>query len=273
VELENYFISQFGANKIGDDAACVDGVLFSKDAFFEGVHFKREWLSYRQIAKKAMMVNISDAVAMNARPSYALLAVAMPNDVTRHEAKELAKGFEEAAAEFGLEIIGGDTIANSKLDITVTIISHAKKPLFRKGLKCGHLLAYTGTLGKSAKELKKLLRGGKIHHRSKFVNLHLRDRFVAKSRRFLSCGMDISDGLFSDLGKLADQNRLGFTFLHSIAKETGCSGEEYEMLVGFDARYKKAIMRQAKRSRTAFTIFAKAVRRGYKNRCKEHHFG
>ena len=271
--MENYFISQFETKFVGDDAAEVAGYIYSKDAFFENVHFKREWMGYRDIAKRAMMVNVSDAVAMNAKPLYALLAVAMPRDISRHEAKEFAEGFKEAAQFYGLEIVGGDTIANTKLDISITIVSKSKKPLFRKGLREGHLLAFTGELGRSAKELKRLLRGGKLHSRSKFRNMQLRSAFVGSARRFLSCGMDISDGLFSELEKLAWINKTGFEFLQNVPKNVGCSGEEYEMLIGFDARHKKAIIRRAKQSRTPLHIFARAQRGGYKNICKRHHFG
>ena len=273
MDLENYFISQFETKFVGDDAAEAAGLLFSKDAFFENVHFKREWLGCRAIAKRAMMVNVSDAVAMNAKPLYALLAVAMPKNISRHDAKELAEGFKEASRYYGVEIIGGDTIANSKLDITVTIVSKSKKPLFRKGLREGHLLAYTGELGRSAKELKRLLRGGRVHTRSKFRSMQLRNAFISSARRFLSCGMDISDGLFSELEKLARINRTGFEFLQKVPNSAGCSGEEYEMLIGFDARHKKAIIRRAKQTRTPLHIFARAQRGNCKNICKRHHFG
>ncbi len=271
--MENYFISQFETKFVGDDAAEAGGMLYSKDAFFENIHFKREWMRCKDIAKRAMMVNVSDAVAMNAKPLYALLAVAMPKDISCHGAKELAEGFNEAASFYGLEIIGGDTIANTKLDITVTIVSKSKKPLFRKGLRAGHLLAYTGELGRSAKELKRLLRGGRVHTRSKFRNMQLRNRFIDTARDYLSCGMDISDGLFSELEKLAVVNQTGFAFLKNIPKSVGCSGEEYEMLIGFDVRHKKAIIRRAKQTRTPLHIFARAQRGGYKNICKRHHFG
>jgi len=272
LNLENYFISQFKSRHIGDDGALIDGTVYSKDAFFEDVHFKTSWMSHYQIAAKAMIVNISDAVAMNAEPRYALLSVAMPKNITKNQIRELAAGFQDAALKYGIEIIGGDTIGNVKLDITVTVISKTKKPLTRKGLKKGHLIAYSGKLGGSLKELKKLMNLGKIHKKSKFVDIKLRDKFISKCSRFLSSGMDISDGLFCDLQKLSSVNRVGFKFKTKISKSIGCSGEEYEMLFGFDPRYKKAILRHAARSRTPVNIIGKCVRKNYKNRCKAHHF-
>ncbi|MCK9453629.1 MAG: thiamine-phosphate kinase [Sulfurimonas sp.] len=272
MNLENYFISQFKNAHIGDDGALIDDTVYSKDAFFEGIHFKREWMSYYQIAAKAMSVNISDAIAMNAKPKYALLSVAMPPYMTMAQMRELVSGFQETAAKYGIEIIGGDTIKNTKLDITVTVVSKTIKPLMRKGLRRGHMVAYSGELGRSAKDLKRLLNLGNIHKNSKFVNIKLRDKFVSKCSRYLSCGMDISDGLFSDLGKLSSVNRMGFKFCRHVPKRVGCSGEEYEMLFAFDKRNTKSVLRVAKLCRTPITIVAQSVRKSYKNRCKAHHF-
>lgn len=270
--LEDYFISQFGSVHIGDDGALVDDYIYSKDAFFENVHFKTEWMSYYQIAKKAMLINISDAIAMNAKPKYALLSVAMPKGVSKSQMRELASGFQDVAQEYGIQIIGGDTISNLKLDVTITIVSQTKKPLFRSGVRNGYLLAYTGELGKSCRDLKKLLNLGTIHKHSKFVNIKLRDKFITNSSRFLSSGMDISDGIFCDLDKLAKVNKIGFKFNSYMPKSVGCSGEEYEMLVAFDKRHKKTILRRAAQSRTPLNIFATALRGRYINRCKAHHF-
>jgi len=272
LNLENYFISQFNSKRIGDDGALIGSFVYSKDAFFEDVHFKTKWMNYYQIAQKSMMVNISDAIAMNAKPKYALLSVAMPKNITKKQMRELSCGFIDAAKKFNIEIIGGDTISNIKLDINITIISQTLKPLLRSGMKKNYLLAHTGTLGRSQKDFLKLRNLGSIHIKSKFVNIQLRDRFVQKSSRYLSSGMDISDGLFSDLDKLASVNKSGFRFFKKISKKVACSGEEYEMLVAFDRRYKKTMKRVAVQTRTPLNIFACSVRGGYTNRCKGHHF-
>jgi thiamine-monophosphate kinase len=258
--------------KIGDDGAIVNSYIYSKDAFYENVHFKIKWMTHYQIAQKAMIVNISDAVAMNAKAKYALLSVAMPKTITKKQMRELASGFEDVAAKYGIEIIGGDTISNTKLDITITIISQSNKPLLRKGMKVGQLVAYTGSLGKSAKDLKTLLNLGHIHKKSKFINIKLRDKFISKTRRYLSSGMDISDGLSSDLDKMSSTCRVGFKFNAKMSKKELCSGEEYEMLVAFDKRNKKAVIRRAEQTRTPLSIFATSARVKYINKCNAHHF-
>lgn len=272
MSLENYFISRFKNIHIGDDGAIIGDTVYSKDAFFENVHFKTKWMSHYQIASKAMSVNVSDAIAMNAVPRYALLSVAMPKNITKHEMRELACGFKDVAKSYGIDIIGGDTISNTKLDITVTIISTVKKPLLRKGVKKGSLFAYTGELGRSSKDLKRLLNLGRVHKKSKFVDIKLRREFIRRTSRFLNAGMDISDGLFSDMEKLCSANKTGVKVHYKIPKKVGCSGEEYEMLVAFDRRHRKTMIRRAAQSRTPLNIFASTARARYTNRCKEHHF-
>jgi thiamine-monophosphate kinase len=272
LNLENHFISQFSNRHIGDDGAIIANYVYSKDAFFEGVHYKKEWLSYFDIASKAMLVNISDAVAMNAQPKYALLSVAMPKCMSKKDMIELADGFKSVAERFNIEIIGGDTISNTKLDITITIISKTDRVLMRTKVRENYLFAYTGEVGRATKELKKLFNLGKIHKKSKFIDIKLRADFIQKSRRVLKAGMDISDGIFSDLDKMSSLNKIGIQFIKKMPKSLACSGEEYEMLVAFDARDTKALKRRAQQSRTPLTIFAKATRNRYINRCKAHHF-
>jgi len=272
VNKEDYFISCFNSNKIGDDAAIVKDWIVSKDAFFENVHFKRDWLSLEEIAYKSMIINISDSVAMNAVPKYALLAVAIPSSLSKVDIKNLHKGFAKAADKFGIEIIGGDTVSNTKLDITVTVLAQSKNPLKRRGLKAGHLLAYTGTLGSSKKALDNLLKNAYANKKSRFFAPVLRQAFISRARSSLSTGMDISDGLFSDLQKLSKANALGYSFEKKVPKSVGCSGEEYEMLISFSPRYRKKMQRLAQSYRLDLNIFAKAQRKNYKSTCKAHHF-
>src|SRR5574344_2747557 len=115
---EDYFIKQIANQKyIGDDGAYIDGYVYSMDSFFENNHFKKEWVdkkifTFKKLAYKSMLVNISDAIAMNAKPKYALLSIAIPKSYTNGDLKELASGFKKAARDFNFEIIGGDTIEN-----------------------------------------------------------------------------------------------------------------------------------------------------------------
>ncbi|MFA6628638.1 MAG: thiamine-phosphate kinase [Sulfuricurvum sp.] len=274
MNAENHFIDSFRSLRtpIGDDGAYLGHYVYSKDLFYENVHFKRTWLTPYQIGYKAMIVNISDAVAMNAVPKYALLGIAMPKSMSFHQMDELSRGIRSAALEYGIEIIGGDTIGNSKIDISVTIVSETSKPLLRTGIKEGDIIAYTGVIGKSGKELRYLLSGGQVHTKSRFATPILRHSFIRRAYRHLRGGMDISDGLFSDIGKLCDSNRIGVRFSRKIAKNVGCSGEEYEMLIAFSPRNLKTIRRLGALTRTPIVPVARVVRGKYTHCCKAHHF-
>jgi thiamine-monophosphate kinase len=274
VNIENHFITLMSQKKsrIGDDGAIVGEWIYSKDIFFENVHFKRQWLSPYQIGYKAMIINISDAIAMNAKPKYALVGAAMPKHMTLHEMGELARGMKECAEEFGIEIIGGDTISNAKLDLSITIVSKSINPLTRAGMKIGDLIAHTGTIGSSLRQLQYLIAGGKVNSQSRFVRPVLRGKFIQKGRPFLRCGMDISDGLFSDTQKLCSANGFGIRWKHYVDKHRGCSGEEYEMLIAFNPRNRMKLQRISKLTRTPIHIVGTAKRGKIFSCCKTHHF-
>jgi len=270
---ENYFINRFKSSKIiGDDGAVVGGYVYSMDAFFEDVHFKTSWFTLKQIAQKAMLVNISDAIVMNAKPKYALLSVAIPPHFGKKELKELAKGFKKVSKEYGIEIIGGDTISNSKLDISITIISESDKPIYRKGTQVDDLVCYTGELGKVKKDLNRLFQNKKISKKSKFIKPKLNPEFFYAISPYINSALDISDGLFFELERLSKVNNIGYKFFNKINKDIGCSGEEYEVLFTFNMKYKKIIKKIAKKYNVKLNIIAKSIVGSYKKRCEDHHF-
>ena len=271
-DKEHYLINKLSSKHIGDDAAVIGDTLYSMDAFFEDVHFKREWMSIAQIARKAMLINLSDAIAMNAQPQYALVTVSLPKDLSENDIDILTQTLEETAKAYGCEIIGGDTIGGDKLHLSITIVSTSKTPLLRTGLKQGDLLAYTGTLGESKRDLDALFRGEKIADDSRFLQPVLRGAFIAKARHFLRTGMDISDGLYCDTNKLLDINKYGFDVFEEIDDVVGLSGEEYEMLVSFAPEHYAEVMEAAEATDTPLTVFAKVAKNSDRYPCKSHHF-
>lgn len=272
MDSESFLINQLSSKHIGDDGAVIGNMVYSVDAFYENIHFKREWMSLEQIAQKAMLVNISDAIAMNATPKYALVSISIPKDISREDILILTTSLEESANKFGCEIIGGDTVGGDKLDISITIISKSDNPLYRKGLKSGDLLAFTGHLGDSKRDLDRLFNGEKIDKSSRFFIPTLRDEFIYKSRKFLSVGMDISDGLYCDTNKLLEYNNLGFDILIDINDDIGDSGEEYEMLIGFNKVNLDNILKISADTNTPITVFAEVVDNNRRFNCKSHHF-
>ena len=273
INKENYFINKFADSSfIGDDGAVVGKQVFSMDAFFENVHFKRSWMSLKQIAIKSMLVNISDAIVMNAVPKYALLSVAIPSSFTLDDLDELASGFTKVAKKYNITIIGGDTISNDKLDISITIISETNKPIYRTGTQKGDFICYTGKLGSVKKDLDILLSGGTVKKNSKFIKPKLKAAFFYEVSPYVNSALDISDGLFFELERVSKANNIGFDFFDTIKKDVGCSGEEYEILFSFHPDDTETVIEIANKNDIKLNIFAKAIEGKYECTCKGHHF-
>ncbi|WP_459977775.1 thiamine-phosphate kinase [Nautilia lithotrophica] len=268
---EEFFIKNINSKYIGDDGAVIGDYVVASDSFFEGIHFKTEWMSLKDIAIKASLVNLSDIIVMNAKPKYAILNIGFPKSYSLHDIKELTDGFNECAKHYGYEIIGGDTIKNDKLAISMTFLGKSKKPVFRKA-KIGEYVAFTGDLGSVRRDLFLLLRGGKISTKSKFLRPKLKDKFFYKAAPYITSALDISDGLFKELERISKTSKLGFEFLKNFDKRVGCSGEEYEILFTFNKKYLPKILNIAKLTRTKITIFAITKRGTFRNKCKENHF-
>ena len=271
-DKESYFISLFQNEFIGDDGAVIDESVYSSDLFCEDIHFKREWMSLKEIAYKSMLVNISDAIVMNAKPRYALLNIKLPKNFTTKEMNQLSSGFKEASKEYNIDIIGGDTVAGGALDISITIISHTTKPTKRDTLNLGDIVGFTGELGSVGVDLSHLLNGKKIDKNSKFIKPTLRSEFFYKAASNFTSAMDISDGLSKDLSRLSTINGVGFEFFKKLDPTALCSGEEYEVLFSCDEKDLDTIKKIAKQTNTTVTFFAKAIEGSYESICKENHF-
>jgi thiamine-monophosphate kinase len=276
INKENFFIKQFTDKRIGDDGAVVlhkkGKWVYSSDSFFEDVHFKMTWLSLEQIAHKAMLVNISDVIVMNAKPTYALLNVAIPHNFDEIQLTQLANGFKKVAKQYNIKIIGGDTIANDKLHISITLISKTKNPTYRTGATKGDMVCYTGDIGSVQKDLNSLLQGQTIDKNSKFIKPQLKFEFFKKISKYTNCAMDISDGLCFELERLSRINDVGFEFLYDIPYADMCSGEEYEILFVINPKHQQKVLQIANKQKVALNFFA-VVRDGiYRHDCAEHHF-
>ena len=230
-------------------------------------------MSLEEIGYKAMLINISDAIVMNARAKYALLGLKLPFDITKDEVKLLYHGIHKACNEYGITIIGGDTVAGESLDISITLISKSNHPIKRDTLTLGDMLCYTGELGSVKNDLETLLSGGNISSDSKFITPVLKAEFFYEISPFVSAALDISDGLSKELSRLSKLNNLGFAFFKELDQSELCSGEEYEILFSFKEQDMKNIIKIAQKHGVKLNIIAQAINGSYTPQCKENHFG
>ena len=148
---------------IGDDAAVLtpgaSSLVWTVDACVDGVHFRREWASLRDIGWRSFMAAASDLAAMGALPRGALAALVLPDAFTDAELDELAEGQRDAASALGTSVIGGNLSSGVELSITTSMLGEAARPVLRSGAKPGDTVAVAGKLGLAAAGLEALQRG------------------------------------------------------------------------------------------------------------------
>jgi thiamine-monophosphate kinase len=223
---------------IGDDMAVMaiggEKLLITTDMLLEGVHFDLNRCSLEQVGYKAMACSLSDCAAMAAVPFVAVVAVALPNQMSMEQAQQLHSGLQQAAEQYHCPLVGGDTTSWDKpLAINVTMLARAREkgPVFRGGAKCGDVIMITGALGGSleGRHLSFTPRVTEALALAKMVDLHAM--------------IDISDGLSSDLNHICTQSKVSAKIyedkipIHSaaMAKPDPLSsalhdGEDFELL-------------------------------------------
>ncbi len=189
-----------------DDTALLDGLVITHDSIAEGVHFLPDDPPV-SVGWKLAAVNASDLAAKGAEPLAALLSLTLAGD-GEWEAGFL-DGLEAALAEFGLKLIGGDTIAlptGAPRILGLTAIGRAgDRTPSRAGGQAGDRLWLVGTLGDSAAGLAQLL--GDRTAQGPLVEAYRRPRPLLAAGRALAphatAMMDVSDGLLLDASRLA----------------------------------------------------------------------
>jgi thiamine-monophosphate kinase len=210
---------------IGDDCAALAGdgadyLLWTIDTLVEGVHFDLAYTSLSQLGWKSLAVNLSDIAAMGGEPRQALLSLGWPPARDRGLALELAQGLAQAAREYGVAIIGGDTVASpGGLIVTVTLTGQvpAAQMQRRAGAQIGDLIFVTGPLGEAAAGLEILRRGLDLPPDLKdaLTEAHLRPRPHLRAGRLLAqeglatALIDTSDGVATDLYHICQASGVG----------------------------------------------------------------
>ena len=139
---------------IGDDAAVLDfkdkKTIVSTDLLIEGVHFDLAYVPLKHLGYKAVVVNVSDICAMNAKPTQITVSIAVSNRFPVEALEELYEGIKLAAKVYDVDIVGGDTTSSQKgmiLSITAIGEADAEEIVYRNGANDNDLLVLTGDVG------------------------------------------------------------------------------------------------------------------------------
>jgi thiamine-monophosphate kinase len=211
---------------IGDDAAVTAlspgmQLLTSTDMLLEDVHFRRSWHDPYRLGRKSLAVSVSDIAAMGARPRWALLSLAIPAAMPLVDVDAFMAGFMALAAEYRVDLIGGDTCrSQGGLVVSVTIMGeqHPDFIVRRSGAQPDDDIWVTGTVGDAALGLKLVEQGQVADMNDGDAQLigRLLDPTprvaagVALAEAGLATAMiDVSDGLLADFGHIAEQSAVG----------------------------------------------------------------
>jgi thiamine-monophosphate kinase len=222
-----------------EGAVLGEGLVATEDLLVEGVHFRREWSSWRDLGYKAAAVNLSDLAAMGAEPFGLLIGLAAPRDTDEEAVVELYEGLAEA----GVPVVGGDLTAAAELLISITALGRSERVPGRAGAVPGDLLVVTGELGGAAAGLYALEHG--LEGFDELVERHrrppIRSEEGRRLSRFAHALVDLSDGLLADARRIADRSCSRLVIdVETVPRAPGLDkvahlpfwtlGEDYELL-------------------------------------------
>jgi thiamine-monophosphate kinase len=253
---------------IGDDAAVWQPSrshrsVITTDALIEGVHFTRQSMSAADAGHRALASNLSDIAAMGAKPVLATIAFGVGPAADEAWILDCYRGIAALAERARCAIAGGDIVRAPAITISITIVGEVRASNLktRTGMLPGDTIAVTGPLGASragltvATERPELAAGPAAAAALRAFRTPeprlAEGRWLAASRNVRAM-MDTSDGLSTDLARLARASNVGATIeaipvaecARALAPAAGRDaeawaldgGEDFELLVSVAAR-------------------------------------
>lgn len=212
---------------IGDDCAIFDtpedrSWLATTDILVENIHFDRSWHPPHLLGRKSIAVNLSDIAAMGGTPHYALVSIAVSDQLDKDWIEKWSAGAAEILQEYGCTIIGGDTVKGPALTINIVILgSGAKDRIIRRSTATeGENIYVSGELGSAAAGLEicrapVLFQSTAEDALQPLINKHLNPTprvllgQVLGASKMVGAMQDISDGIATDLAHICSQSGVG----------------------------------------------------------------
>ena len=240
---------------VGDDAAVIkagreDAVVVTTDSLLEGVDFDLTYFPLKHLGYKAVVVGVSDILAMNALPEQVMISLGVSSKLPVEALDDLYEGIKFACDELGVDMVGGDTTASmTGLVINITTIGRAKRKAiaYRSGAQFNDLICITGNLGAAYMGLHLLEREKRVlkdvqnpepqfsgyeYLLQRYLKPRARKDIIealAEEKIVPTSMIDISDGLASEVLQICKSSKCGARIYLDripIAKQTTALAEE-----------------------------------------------
>ena len=250
-------------------------LVLTKDAIVEGVHFLPDD-PLDTVARKLLRVNLSDLAAKGAEPFGYLLACFWSERCGWPEREAFAAGLAEDQAEFGVFLLGGDTVKTpgpATFSLTALGWVPTGAAVSRAGAQAGDLVFVTGAIGDGLLGLKaargelslepERLAALAAHYRTPTPRVD----FADVVRDFATASVDVSDGLAADLAHVARASRVGVSLNLNVLplsaaaqawfadrvdpqlslEDLASGGDDYEIAFTAHPRHEETLRREAER--------------------------
>ena len=282
-----------GALKLNDDVFFdkKNKLVVSVDTYNENTHYPN--FKYPNLViKKILRSSISDLICKGVKPEfYFISASGNKKKFTKINLMKISKSLNEEQNKYDLKLSGGDTTNFKNTSFSISVIGFSNKIIERNKAKLNDDIYVTGNIGDSylgmlvIKKKIKINKNLKKYFINKYYCPNLPFNICNHLNKFANTSIDISDGLFSDLEKLINQQNLSYEIdLNKVPlsqklknymnkfkrnkKNYLSNGDDYQILFTASVNKRSLIHSFGKKMNQKITRIGKIVKSSKKNLIK-----
>ena len=192
-------------------------LVISVDTYNQKIHFldlKKPYL----VIKKVLRGSISDIVSKGVYPKYFFLSASLKKkSLNKRKLNEIIKSLKEEQKMYNIKLSGGDTTRSNINSFTVMTVGFSNKIVKRNNSKLNDDIYVTGNIGDSyvglcllKKKLININNNLKKYFTKKYYLPDVPIKLCKYINKYANSSIDVSDGLFDDLSKLLNKQKLNY---------------------------------------------------------------